>query len=207
MTKYTLIYFQSRGQAEVTRLIFAQAGVEYEDRRLTSEEWAKLKPTTPTGVLPVLEVDGKMYPGSGPIARFVAERYGLAGTNDLENLEIAGIRDTIRDCTLKLVQIFLEKDETRKADLVKEATETHIPKYLEILEKLAAANDSAGGWLYGPKITYADLTFFVVSGYISKLAPNAFDKLKYAALQKLITSIENLPNIAKWLKERPVTER
>ena len=178
--------------------------MEYEDKRLTSEQWAELKPKTPTGVLPVLEVDGKMYPGSGPIARFVAERYGLAGTNDLETLEIAGIVDTIGDCQSKMVSVFFEKDETRKAELAKEATETHFPKYLEILEKLAVANNSAGGWLYGPKVTYADLMFFVASGYISMLAPNLFDK--YPALKKLITSIENLPNIAKWLKEHPVTD-
>ena len=180
--------------------------MEYEDKRVEygKEQWAELKPTTPTGALPVLEVDGKMYPGSGPIARFVAERYGLAGTNDLENLEIAGIVDTIDDCFLKLMQAFFEEDETRKAKLMKEATETHIPKYLEILEKLAAANNSAGGWLYGPRVTYADFSFLIVSGYVSKAAPNVFDK--YPALKKLITSIENLPNIAKWLKERPVTE-
>ena len=178
--------------------------MEYEDKRLTSEQWTELKPKSPTGVLPVLEVDGKMYPGSGPIARFVAERYGVAGTNDLENLEIAGIVDTIGDCQSKLWPAFFEKNETRKAELMKEARETHIPKCLGILEKLAGANNSAGGWLCGPKVTYADLTFFVVSGYISKAAPDVFDK--YPALKKLITSIENLPNIAKWLKERPVTD-
>ena len=38
-----LIYFNLRGFAEVTRLILAEAGVEYEDVRLTREEWAKIK--------------------------------------------------------------------------------------------------------------------------------------------------------------------
>ena len=204
MSQYKLVYFNSRGSAEVTRLIFAQAGVKFEDKRVTNEEWAELKPTTPTGTLPILEVDGKAFPGSGPIERFVAERHGLAGTDDLENLQLAGIADTIVDLVHKMIPVFFEKDETRKAELQKEFAETHVPRYLGILEKWAGANNSAGGWFYGPKVTYVDLKFFVMGGYIKQQAPNVFDK--FPALAKLITSIENLPNIAKWLKERPETD-
>ena len=43
MPTYKLIYFHSRGLAEVTRYLFAAAGVKYEDVRLTSEEWAEIK--------------------------------------------------------------------------------------------------------------------------------------------------------------------
>ena len=204
MSEYTLIYFAARGRAEPTRLIFAQAEVKYEDKRLTGEEWAKMKPTAPTGALPLLKVDGQVFPGSGPIARFVAERHDVAGANDLENLRLAGIVDTINDLRLKVMAAFFEKDEARKDQLKKELVETHIPRYLGILEKWAGANNSVGGWLYGPKVTYADIEFYVVSGYLTKGAPDTFDK--FPALKKLISSVENLPNIAKWLKERPVTE-
>ena len=44
MVKYTLVYFDAPGRAEVSRILFALADVEYEDRRVTGEEWAKLKP-------------------------------------------------------------------------------------------------------------------------------------------------------------------
>ena len=75
MTTYKLIYFNSRGRAEIIRQIFALAGIKYEDMRVTEEEWAKLKDNTPYGALPVLEVDGKMLAGSGPIARYLAEKF------------------------------------------------------------------------------------------------------------------------------------
>ena len=41
-----LIYFNLRGRAELARLIFAEANVEYEDERVewASEEWLALKP-------------------------------------------------------------------------------------------------------------------------------------------------------------------
>ena len=44
MVKYTLTYFNGRGRAEVSRLLFALADVEYEDERIVSENWPKMKP-------------------------------------------------------------------------------------------------------------------------------------------------------------------
>ena len=40
-TAYKLYYFNARGAAEPIRIIFAQAGVEYQDFRMESEQWAK----------------------------------------------------------------------------------------------------------------------------------------------------------------------
>ena len=45
MPQYKLTYFNIRGRAEVPRLIFAHAGVEYEDHRIKGEEWQALKPS------------------------------------------------------------------------------------------------------------------------------------------------------------------
>lgn len=44
MPQYKLYYFDIRGRAEITRLLFKQACVEFEDKRLTKEEWAAMKP-------------------------------------------------------------------------------------------------------------------------------------------------------------------
>jgi glutathione S-transferase len=42
--KIKLVYFNMEGRAELTRLILAQAGVEFEDKRVTREEWMAMKP-------------------------------------------------------------------------------------------------------------------------------------------------------------------
>jgi len=42
---YKLTYFNGRGRAEFSRLIFAQAGVKYEDVRIERAAWAELKPS------------------------------------------------------------------------------------------------------------------------------------------------------------------
>lgn len=43
MSGYKLYYFDSRGRAETSRLSFAAAGIEFEDVRMTHDEWAKKK--------------------------------------------------------------------------------------------------------------------------------------------------------------------
>jgi len=59
MPSYKLIYFNMRGGGEVVRFIFAQTGVKYEDFRVAADtngdQWREMKPSTPFGVLPVLE--------------------------------------------------------------------------------------------------------------------------------------------------------
>ncbi len=98
MPSYKLTYFPARGRAEISRFIFKQAEVDFEDVRIGGEDWAKLKPSTPYGSIPVLEVDGngKMLAGSRSIQRYLAEKCGLAGSNDIENAEIDSIIDANR---------------------------------------------------------------------------------------------------------------
>ena len=64
------------------------------------------------------------------------------------------------------------------------------------LERLVTAE----GWLYGSKVTYVDLLFFDFS---SRLPEGVVPK--YPGLKALNEKVEALPNIAKWLKDRPVT--
>ena len=42
-TKVKLTYFNVRGRAEPSRLILAQAGVDYQDVRIAREDWPKIK--------------------------------------------------------------------------------------------------------------------------------------------------------------------
>ena len=197
MSQYKLTYFNGRGRAELTRLIFAQAGVQYEDKRIAKEEWPELKPKTPNGSLPILEIDGKTLLGSIPIARFVAERFGLAGSNDIENTEIAGVMDCLTDLVTSFLKVLFEKDETRKAELKKKFDEEDSPKFLSLLEKRVTAD----GWLYGSKVTYVDIAFLNLS---QRLPAEVL--AKYPGLKSVKDNVEALPNIAQWIKNRPVTQ-
>ncbi|KIH50854.1 glutathione S-transferase protein [Ancylostoma duodenale] len=76
MVHYKLTYFNGRGTAEIIRQVFVLAGQEYEDVRLSFEEWPKHKAEMPFGQIPVLEVDGKQLAQSIAIVRFLARKFG-----------------------------------------------------------------------------------------------------------------------------------
>ena len=205
MPTYKLYYFPGRGRAELIRWIFAQAGVQYEDIRKSGEDWAAFKPSTPFEGMPVLDIDGKLYAGSGPLARYVAEQHGLAGSNALENLELASLYDLMEDLFIRLMLFFYEKEDGRKAELKKDLDEKHFPKYLGLLNKRITENGSAEGWIFGNKVTYVDLRVALMSDIlIRESGANVLDA--YPAIAKLKETVEALPNIAKWIKERPDSE-
>ena len=201
-----MFYFNARGRAESSRFILSQAGVKFEDVRMeyAGEDWAKLKPNTPTGMLPVLEVDGKQIAGSGPIARFLAERFDLAGSNDFENAEIASLVDVMDDFFGKLVAFLFERSEERKPMLKKQLEDEHFAKYWGVIEKAIEKNGSEKSWVYGQKPTYADFTMYTLVDYTFKVFPNILES--YPGIAKMRASVEALPNIAKWIEERPKTD-
>ena len=49
-----LTYFPGRGRAEISRLILAQGGAEYEDKRIGFAEWGELKPSKVIKISPFI---------------------------------------------------------------------------------------------------------------------------------------------------------
>eukprot|EP00058_Branchiostoma_floridae_P024825 XP_002610315.1 hypothetical protein BRAFLDRAFT_84048 [Branchiostoma floridae] len=117
MPAYKLTYFNGRGTAEIVRLVFAAAGIAYEDVRLEQDKWPELKPKTPMGQVPILEVDGTMLCQSNSIARYVAKVAGLAGKTPMEQARVDMIMDVMDDMGKKGNAVFWEKDEETKLTL------------------------------------------------------------------------------------------
>lgn len=200
--QYKLLDFDFGSRGELVRLVFAQAGVEFVDERIDKEDqrWHDLEPRTPFGLLPVLEVDGRMLGGCTVIARYVAENHGVAGSNDFENAFLASIVDADKDLLEHYANYRKEEDEGRKAQLKKQYDEEHVPTTLGYFQKLAAGNNCRDGWLYGPRPTYADLAVYLT---LTRLQPEVVGR--FTALSRLKKSVEKLPNIAKWVAEHPKT--
>ena len=202
MPSYKLYYFQAKARAENSRFIFKQAGIDFEDVRFEydGEDWAKFKPKTPYGAMPVLEVDSKQLAGSRSIQRYLAEEFGLAGSNAWENAKLDSIVDVCDDLFECMAKVYFEEDEAKKTELGKKITEEDLPKYLGILEKLV----SPDGWMFGIKVTYVDFVVYNVLDYGKKASGGVLDN--FPALKKICEAVEALPNISKWLKERPESQ-
>ncbi|XP_073985642.1 glutathione S-transferase-like [Rhodnius prolixus] len=201
--KYKLMYFNARGKAEHIRFIFAYAGVDYTDYRIPKEKWPDMKKTMPFGVVPVLEIEGVGLVGqSNAIARYLAQRYGLAGKDPHEALQCDALVDTLADLKQVLWQYRTEDDpikkEERKANLMKEV----IPYYLKRFERIVKENN---GFAVGESVTWADFAFAVSLENFELIFGNGSLE-PYPNLRALKNMVFSLPNIKAWLERRPKTE-
>lgn len=57
----------------------------------------KLNLATPFGIMPILEVDGKVASQSIAILRYLGKRFGLTGSNEWEDLLVDSVADTFAD--------------------------------------------------------------------------------------------------------------
>ncbi|KAH8404116.1 hypothetical protein KR215_010077 [Drosophila sulfurigaster] len=200
---YTLFYFNVKALAEPLRYLFAYGAIEYEDVRVTRDEWPALKPTMPMGQMPVLEVDGKRVHQSISMARFLAKTVGLCGATPWEDLQIDIVVDTINDFRLSSEQFvsYEPEDEIKEKKLVTLNAEV-IPFYLEKLEQTVKDND---GHLALGKLTWADVYFAGITDYMNYMVKR--DLLEpYPALRGVVDAINALEPIKAWIEKRPVTE-
>merc|ERR1712223_745204 len=200
-TKIKLTYFGLRGRAEPARLILAHAGVDYEDNRIKKEDWPNLKPKTTLGTLPTLCYDGVEIGQSVAIRRFLANEFGLAGKTNLEKARADMIVDCVGDIFAGAVAV-LKAPADKKAELQAKYEKETIPKGLELLEKLLKQNGSK--FFVGNCVTWADI---LVANFCSTVMEKGGDAVfgKCVFLKSHVKLILDLPNIKKWIAERPVT--
>jgi len=197
---YKLKYFNSRGLGEMSRLIFAYAGVDYEDVRLErGPQWDEFKPKTPFGVMPLLEVDGVVIGQSRAIARFLGRQFGLSGKNNLESARCDMLVDQLFDLYVPLRGWHLEQDATKKAELLKEFYAGPVTVFLDALQKFLQPN----GYFVGDGITWADLALANGFWTLTQLNPTVLDK--YPPIKSFTDRVLNLPKIKAWIDKRPVT--
>ncbi|XP_006825032.2 glutathione S-transferase-like [Saccoglossus kowalevskii] len=206
MSQYKLVYFQFRGRAELARLVFAEAGIEYEDIVIDrKDEWPKLKSSPgisrfPFSRAPILEVDGVTIGESQAIARFLARRHGLYADDAFDQAKIDMITDTMKDIFKWLAEIFFAKE--KKQELMDKYYNDAFPLLLQGLERVLKENNGGDGYFVGDKVTLADLAFIDTCFPMVEWRPEVLKD--YPKLNALKQRVESRPRIAEWMKKRPV---
>jgi len=204
MPTYKLTYFDVRGAAEVSRLLFAAAGVPYEDVRVDLAKWTEMKPSTPFGQIPILEVEGVKLCQSRAIARYLARQFGFAGETDLDRARADMIVDCLEDVRRPSVDFYHEKDPSKQAERKEKLVKETVPAALLSFEKLLIENKGGDSYFVGDKITWADIGFADLCCWLSSLKVEVqFDNVP--KLKALKERVESTPKIAEWIKNRPVT--
>ena len=113
-----LIYFPAYGRGEPIRMAFWKAGVEFEDARITHEEFGKMKAdgTLPFGQVPVLELDdGTRLGQSGAILSYIGSKYNMKPQDPLachrgESLSDLVWADLVTKSSAKLIAAHQSED-------------------------------------------------------------------------------------------------
>jgi len=193
MAEYKLYYFDTRGLAETSRLIFAYAGQPYEDIRYTKDNWPSVKQNFFYGKVPVLEViqkggEVKQLSQSSAIARYLGEQFGLAGKDSWEKAKVNESSDVLKDVATELGPFVYTKMGFREGnadELQKTIFEPGIKKFMPVFAKLI--EKSGSGYIVASGITFVDFGAADYFYTLKKLVPEIFKE--YPSIEHYITRV------------------
>lgn len=186
MSKFKLTYFDfDGGRGEPVRIAFHAAGVDFEDHRISFEEFMKTRSDMRFTCVPELDIDGVTVTQSNSMLRYVGKLAGLYPEDDLQALYCDETMDAIEDLLHQIVQTFgLEGDE------LKAAREKLATGWISVFVKgLAAILERAGGEYFADnRLTVADLKVFVQirslrAGTLDHVPTDLVDELAPALVQ------------------------
>ena len=153
------------------------------------------------GRVPVLYYNDAIIGQSKSIERFLAKKFGLNGSNEIEEAHIDMIGEHVSDIKQKYGDVRVGKSGEELAQAKAKFLTEDLPKWYQKLEKTLVLSQ---GFAVGSKISLADVL-------IHGLVKDYFDdkEKSEAAIQglpKLIASANAVETVAKtWLETRPVT--
>jgi len=211
-----LVYFNVRGLAETSRMLFALANVDYEDFRyplevvdmathqMVKEEFDRDKSDNKLlkslNKVPYLEVDGEIISQSKTIERYLANKFNMMGSSELEAAHIDSICESVRDFKDMYQKVRVAEDKEKASSEWFTAT---LVEKLVLLENLLGDN----GFSVGSETTLSDVVLysFITNFFDNKdAAMNA--TLTSPKLRKIIERVDNIPEMIQWLKNRPKTD-
>lgn len=164
MSRPRLTYFDapiSRG--EECRLALYLAGVEFEDVRIKRDDWLTLKPKTPFGSLPTLELDGAgALAQSNALLTLVGRRYGLLPKDDVEASRHEAILQHCEDLRAAFAPTLRMSDAEEKKKAREKLVELYVPGWAASVE-----NQIRGPFFAGAQPSVADVKLFVVARWLT----------------------------------------
>jgi glutathione S-transferase len=171
MSKPTLLYFPSRGRAELIRLVLAEAGVDWDEHHVGKgtppaggrpTDLAELKAAgvLPFGAVPVWEEPGGFrLAQSGAILGHLARRHGLRGADAPEEARCDELLGVVDDVRAELRRLHLAAPAER-AEVRRQLETAVLPRWLGDLERHLRGRLAAGGFAVGKALTVADLALW-----------------------------------------------
>src|SRR3954464_10088965 len=198
MSKPRLIYFDapvSRG--EECRLALHIAGVDFEDVRIKGAEWPALKPQTPYGGLPVLEL-----PGHPPLAQsnailvLIGRKHGMHPTDEFEAARHEGMMQHVEDLR-GVVGPTIRMAEAEKKKVREGIAADYLPAWARFAEKNIPGEPFFGG----AKLSVVDLKLHMavrwfIGGKVDYIPAMIFEA--YPKLIRVHDAVRDHPGVKSW---------
>ena len=213
-----LTYFNVRGLAETSRFLLALGGEEYEDFRyplevidmskheMKKDEFDKDKAdgklVTSLNKVPFLEVDGVTIPQSKSVERFLARRFNMMGSSDLEAAQIDAICESVRDFKDMYQKVrFLPEDE-KEAGMKEWFTVTLVERLILLENQLVGES----GFSVGNTTTLSDVVLFTfVTEFFDNKEAALNATLASPKVRAVVDRLSSDEKVLKWVSERPKT--
>jgi len=178
MSKPKLTYFDapvSRG--EECRLAFHVAGVDFEDNRIKSADWPALKPKTPFGSLPTLEVPGHpVLAQSNAILVLIGRQHGLHPKDAFEAARHEAMMCYVEDLRGHVAPTLRIKDEAEKKKVREELAAGYLPEWAARAERQLGD----GPFFAGAALQVVDIKLYIGvrwfrSGALDHIPATVFD--------------------------------
>ncbi len=200
MSKPRLIYFDaSVSRGEECRLALYLAGVEFEDVRVTQADWPALKPDTPFGSLPVLEVPGHPPLGqTNAILVFVGRRHGLHPSDDFEAARHEAMMCHVEDLRATVGPTLRIADEAAKKAARGTLAKSYLPAWAASAERQIA---DAGPFFAGEKLHVVDLKLhrtvhWLASGIVDHIPATVFSA--FPKLNRVYAAVRDHERVKAW---------
>lgn len=159
MAQYKLTYFDfDGGRGEPVRIAFHAANLDFEDHRISFDEFMQTRSAMPFRCAPVLAIDDVLVTQSNAMLRYVGKMAGMYPQDPLQALYCDETMGVIEDLLHHVVHTFgLEGDELKAAreKLVDGWISTIVKGLEELLQR------GGGRYFADDRLTVADLKVFM----------------------------------------------
>ena len=198
-SKPRLTYFDSpASRGEECRLALHLAGVEFEDVRIKQADWPALKPGTPFGGLPLLEIPGQpVLAQSNAILVLIGRLYGLHPEDAFEAARHEAMMLHVEDVRAAVSPTLRMKSDEERKKAREELAGTVLPQWAGYAERQIGNGPFFGG--AEPQVV--DLKLFVIvrwfrSGVLDHVPPAVLEP--FAKLNRVHDAVRDDARVKAW---------
>jgi glutathione S-transferase len=199
MSSPKVTYFDfARSRGEEVRLALVIAGVDFDDNRVTADDFDRIKPDLPFGALPIFEVPGHgVFAETNAILRLIGRLHGLHPDDPWDGARHDAVLDACEELRQRVSATSRIADEATKKAARQALAADYIPRWAKGIEWLIGEGPFVGG----SQPSVADIKVYMIE---KALSGGTYDNIPatvldpFDGLKDLARGIASHPAVLAW---------